>query len=149
MLLCYGCFTAKRSRKNFFKRGRLQNEKVVLDDRIDFIHPCFGGVWGFWAGRATSGRNTAFPARFNGRVDADNWVMDNGDTKSLYWAGTFVPPTDTTEPYIWDSQNDTEQTGMAILASGDDTKAFTYSDGFISYEVSALGTTTTVRLSKS
>ena len=77
------------------------------------------------------------------------WVMDNGDTKSLYWAGTFVPPTDTTEPYIWDSQNDTEQTGMAILASGDDTKAFTYSDGFISYEVSALGTTTTVRLSKS
>lgn len=77
------------------------------------------------------------------------WVMDNGDTKSLYWAGTFVPPTDTTEPYIWDSQNDTEQTGMAILASGDDTKAFTYSDGVISYEVSALGTTTTVRLSKS
>lgn len=76
------------------------------------------------------------------------WVSDNGDTKSLYWAGTFVAPETTDEPYSWDSENDTEQTSTALLASGDATKTFTYEDGQISYEVSALGTTTTVKLEK-
>lgn len=76
------------------------------------------------------------------------WVSDNGDTKSLYWAGTFVPPENTDEPYTWDSENDTEQTSMALLASGDEIKTFTYENGQISYEASALGTTTTVRLEK-
>ena len=76
------------------------------------------------------------------------WVSDNGDTKSLYWAGTFDAPTTTEEPYTWSSINDTEQTASALLASGDETKSFTYEDGEISYEASALGTTTTVRLEK-
>ena len=76
------------------------------------------------------------------------WVSDNGDTKSLYWAGTFTAPSTADEPYSWDSENDTEQTSTALLASGDDIKTFTYEDGQISYEVSALGTTTTVRLEK-
>ena len=76
------------------------------------------------------------------------WVSDNGDTKSLYWAGSYVAPKTADEPYSWDSENDTEQTSVALLASGDETKTFTYEDGQISYEVSALGTTTTVRLEK-
>lgn len=76
------------------------------------------------------------------------WVSDHGDTKSLYWAGTFEAPAETGEPYSWVSINDTEQTSMALLASGDDEKTFTYEDGQISYEVSALGTTTTVRLER-
>lgn len=37
---------------------------------------------------------------------------------------------------------------MALLASGDDTKDFTFKDGVISYEASAMGTTTTVKLEK-
>ena len=76
------------------------------------------------------------------------WVSDNGDTKSLYWAGSFTPPETADEPYTWDSENDTEQTSAALLASGDETKTFTYENGQISYDVSALGTTTTVRLEK-
>lgn len=77
------------------------------------------------------------------------WVSNNGDTKSLYWSGTFVAPETTDEPYTWVSENDKEKTGAAILASGDDTKTFTYEDGQISYSASAMGTTTTVRLEKS
>lgn len=77
-----------------------------------------------------------------------NWVSDNGDTKSLYWAGTFVAPTTADEPYSWDSQNDKEQTSTALLASGDDIKTFTYADGQLSYEASALGTTMTIRMEK-
>lgn len=76
------------------------------------------------------------------------WVSDNGDTKALYWAGTFDAPTTADEPYTWESVNDKDQTDMAILASGDDTKTFTYQGGVISYEVSAMGVTQTVKLEK-
>ncbi|MEL4861611.1 hypothetical protein AAEU42_10230 [Pseudoflavonifractor phocaeensis] len=76
------------------------------------------------------------------------WVSDGGDTKSLYWAGSFTAPTTADQPYTWDSENDTEKTSTALLASSDDTKAFTYENGQISYEVSALGTTTTVKMEK-
>jgi len=76
------------------------------------------------------------------------WVSDNGDTKSLYWAGSLVAPTTSDEPYIWDSENDHSKTDSAMLASGDDTKTMTYQNGVLSYEASALGTTTTVKLEK-
>ena len=76
------------------------------------------------------------------------WVSDNGDTKSLYWAGTFVAPTVADEPYKWDSKNDHSKTENAILASSDDTKTMTYQNGVLSYEASAMGTTTIVKLEK-
>ena len=77
-----------------------------------------------------------------------NWISDGGDTKSLYWAGTFDAPTEAVEEYTWTSNNDHEQTDSALLASGDDTKEFTYKDGVLSYEASAMGSTTTVELEK-
>ena len=76
------------------------------------------------------------------------WVSDNGDTKSLYWAGTFTAPTSSDEPYTWDSVNDRSKTDMALLASTADTKTMKYEKGIISYEASALGTTTTIKLEK-
>ena len=36
----------------------------------------------------------------------------------------------------------------ALLASGDETKTFTYENGILSYEASALGTTTTVKMER-
>ena len=44
--------------------------------------------------------------------------------------------------------NDTEKTDSALLASGDETKTFTYSDGQITYDVTAMGITETVKLEK-
>ena len=76
------------------------------------------------------------------------WVNEDDETKALYWAGTYVAPETADEPYTWDSENDKEKTDSSILASGDDTKTFTYQDGQISYEASALGVTKTVRLEK-
>ena len=76
------------------------------------------------------------------------WVSDNGETKALYWAGTYTAPTTADEPYTWQSQNDKDKTGTALLASGDDEKKFSYADGVLSYEVSAMGVTQTVKLEK-
>lgn len=85
-------------------------------------------------------------ATIQGETITIYWVSNSGDTKSLYWAGTYVAPTTTDEPYSWDSENDHSQTDSSLLASGDDTKTITYENGKLSYSASALGTTTTVRL---
>lgn len=77
-----------------------------------------------------------------------NWVSDGGDTKSIYWVGSFIAPTESTNSYSWTSERDKEATDSALMASSDDTKEFTYSDGVISYQTSALGTTTTMKLKK-
>ena len=74
-------------------------------------------------------------------------MSNNGDTRSLYWAGTFAVPTEAGS-FTFDSVNDTDKTDVAMLASGDPTKTFSYADGEISYEASALGSTTTVRLAR-
>jgi hypothetical protein len=75
------------------------------------------------------------------------WVSNGGDTKALYWAGTYEAPS---EPgaYEWVSENDTSQTDSALLASGAPDKTFSFDGNEISYEVSALGSTTTVRLER-
>lgn len=74
------------------------------------------------------------------------WVAT--DTKSLYWAGTVATPADAYDSFTWDSLNDTSKTESAIMASGDEKKTFTYENGELSYEVTALGTTMTVRLER-
>lgn len=76
------------------------------------------------------------------------WVSNNGDTKSLYWAGTYVAPTTADEPYTWESENDTSQTSTALMASSDATKEFAYQEDELSCKVTALGTTMTVRFTR-
>lgn len=77
-----------------------------------------------------------------------NWVSDNGDSESLYWEGSYVAPTEYNETYTWDSQNQRDESKIALMSSNDDTKTITYEDGQLSYEVGVMGVTTTVRLEK-
>lgn len=75
-----------------------------------------------------------------------NWV--SADSTSLYWAGTYTAPEKAVKEYTWVSENDKEKTESALLASSDDTKEFTYKNGVISYEASAMGTTKTIELKR-
>ncbi len=105
-------------------------------------------ILGQWKQTNSNSKDT-----FHGAVITDDtieiyWVSDGGDTRSLYWAGSYVAPENLDSEYTWDSENDHDKTGMGWLASSDDTKTFTYKDGVISYEASALGSTTTVKLEK-
>lgn len=101
---------------------------------------------GVWTQVDASDGDSYQQATISGDEITINWVAP--DSTSLYWAGTYVSPTTADEPYTWTSENDTAKTGSALLASMDETKDFTYENGQISYEVSAMGTTTTVRLEK-
>lgn len=74
------------------------------------------------------------------------WVSDGGESLSLYWSGSYDNPSEIGNEYTWESVNDKEKTAFALLASGDDTKTFTYKDGELTYTASALGTTKTVHL---
>ena len=76
------------------------------------------------------------------------WVSNNGDTKSLYWAGSFIPPKEYCTTYAWDSQNDKTSTGKSLLAANGDTKTFIYENNQISYEATALGVTKTMKLER-
>lgn len=76
------------------------------------------------------------------------WVSEGDGTSSLYWAGTFTPPTMGGDTYSWTSTNDHSKTDAALLASNDDTKAFVYRNGEISYTASAFGSSTTVRMTR-
>jgi hypothetical protein len=86
-------------------------------------------------------------ATISGTTIEINWVSDGGDTKSLYWAGTYTAPTKAGD-FTWTSTNDTAKTEPAMLASSDPTKEFTFSGDELSYSASALGTTTTIRMSR-
>ena len=70
------------------------------------------------------------------------------DTKSLYWKGTYQAPAAAGD-WKWTSQDDTETMASALLASQDATKDFTYTkaDG-VSWETTAVGTTTVVKTAK-
>lgn len=103
---------------------------------------------GDWKQVNSSSDDSYQQATISGDTIEIYWVSDGGDTKSLYWAGSFEAPTTADEPYSWESKNDHDKTDSALMASSDDTKKFTYEKNQISYEASALGTTTTVRLEK-
>ena len=110
--------------------------------------PAAADLTGDWKQVNAASEDSYQVATIQGDTIEIYWVTESADTKSLYWAGTFVAPETADEPYTWESANDTEKTGSALLASGDETKTFTYQDGQISYDVSAMGMTQTVRLEK-
>lgn len=103
---------------------------------------------GQWKQSNSSSNDSYMTAVISGDTMEIYWTSENGDTNSLYWAGSFTAPDTADEPYKWISENDHSKTDMAMLASGDDTKEFTYQNGVISYTASALGTTKTVKLEK-
>lgn len=103
---------------------------------------------GNWKQNNSASDDGWMTATIDGNTITANFVTDNGDTTSLFWVGTFTPPTDDKSPYTWTSTRDTAATDSALLASTDPTKDFVYEDGEISFPVSIAGSSATVRLSK-
>lgn len=75
-----------------------------------------------------------------------NWILDD-DTTAIYWIGSFDAPEED-KKYTWTSVKAADKTASAMLASGDDTKEFTYEAGVISYSSTILGVTKKMRLKK-
>ena len=72
----------------------------------------------------------------------------SGNTRSLYWAGTFTPPETAEEPYTWESDADQVKMNNQLFTSSLDKKEFTYDKGTISYTSSIMGIETKRQLTK-
>ncbi|MBU3219599.1 hypothetical protein [Clostridium algidicarnis] len=136
-----GCSSTSTSSANGDNTPATSTESKTTEKQI----PDFTGEWKQENSKSDDSYQVA---TISGDTIEIYWVSDNGDTKSLYWAGSFIAPTIADEPYIWNSENDHSKTDSAMLASTDDTKAMTYQNGVLSYKASAMGTTTTVKLEK-
>lgn len=102
---------------------------------------------GTWKQTNSESEDSYQEATIEGDTITVNWVSNNGDTKSLYWVGTFPAPTEGGKQTIT-SEGDVDQMSTAMMASTDETKEFTIDNGELSYEVGMMGTTTTVRMEK-
>lgn len=103
---------------------------------------------GAWKQSNPNSENSYQQATITADTITVDWVTDGGNTTSIYWVGTFQAPSSSNGPYTWSSQRDAAATKSALLASSDATKEFTHDGDTISYKVSAMGTTTTVKLKK-
>ncbi len=123
------------------------NNEVVQENNEKIKDPV--DLTGTWKSKNNDG--AWMEATINADTISIDWVSDNGDTRSIYWVGSYTAPTEYSEEYTWISTNDKEQTETALLASPADEKDFTYSDSNkeLSYQVSVAGTTTKMRMSKS
>ena len=138
-LVLVGCSSAPAENVGLSEPSSTQNASATPEPAPDLS--------GEWKQTNSQSDDSYQAATISGDTIEINWVSNNGDTRSLYWAGTFAVPTEAGS-FTFDSVNDTDKTDVAMLASGDPTKTFSYADGEISYEASALGSTTTVRLAR-
>jgi hypothetical protein len=74
--------------------------------------------------------------------------MDTRDQSGIYWLGTFDTDKGTVKGFTTVSKGDPDAMEKSLFGSQSKTKSFTYKDGEISYKLTILGTTTTVRLAK-
>ncbi|TFC01613.1 hypothetical protein E3O42_09570 [Cryobacterium adonitolivorans] len=103
---------------------------------------------GEWKQTNSNSTDAYQTATITGEQITVNWVNDAEATKAVYWIGSYAAPTEDTESYSWDSQGDVAQMENAILASGDSAKTFTYKDGVLTYELTAMGVTMTVEMNR-
>jgi len=128
--------------------GTAATPASAVDSKAAEEAPKAPELTGAWKQSNSSSEKSYQQAKITADTITVEWVTDAGDTTSIYWVGTFKAPKDASEPYKWTSKRDAAATKSALLASTDDTKEFTYEGGAVSYKVSALGTTKTVKLTK-
>lgn len=103
---------------------------------------------GEWKQSNPNSADTYQAATITGEQITIDWVNAADSTKAAYWIGTYVAPTEDTESYSWDSQGDVAQMETALMTSSEPAKPFTYEGGLLTYEVSAMGATVTVEMSR-
>lgn len=75
-----------------------------------------------------------------------DWIMDNGDSRAVYWVGTYDAPSEEVSEYSWTSEKDIDATQYALLASIADTKDFKYEEGELNFEFEMMGMQMTIRM---
>lgn len=72
------------------------------------------------------------------------FILEGDETPWTYWVGTYEVPADGKKEFSWISENTYD--GNGLMASGDETKEFTYKDDKISYPITIQGESGTITL---
>lgn len=136
-----GCSTPEPADSPASTGNSAENERV--DEVEDMPEPV--SLEGEWKQTNSDDPERWQTASITGDAIEVYWVADAGDTTALYWAGSLEIPSDA-DTFTFDSVNDTTKTANAILASGAETKTFSYENGELSYDVTVQNVTRTVRL---
>lgn len=113
------------------------------------LSACGGGsdkpasLQGKWASDSSNGTSMNAVVK----NDVIKITIDDEDSSSLYWQGTFAKTATNGDTIV--SKADTAALESSILGSQNKTKAFTYDDGTLTFDMSMMGTTKHVKLSKS
>lgn len=118
--------------------------RVIISDSQSYPTTLIGS----WTQKNSAGSEAYMTAIIGDDVIQIYWITDGGDSKSLYWWGSFDKPENLDAVYSWESINDHSKTDSSMLASSDSTKEFLYKNGELSFSASAMGTTKTVRMVK-
>lgn len=102
---------------------------------------------GTWVEKNPKSKDMVQEATITADTIVVNWKQTDGTT-ALYWAGSYEAPKDASTSYEWTSTGDKDKMSSALLASQDATKKFAYKDGKLTFQVSAMGVTTTSQLEK-
>lgn len=81
----------------------------------------------------------------NGEIEIV-WVDEAESISALYWVGTV--PDEVTSGDIFVSEADRNALDTSLLGSQSETKAFTYADGTLSYDLTVMGVTQTITLER-
>lgn len=76
------------------------------------------------------------------------FVLENGNTRALYWRGSFALPEPGTNTFSYESKRDDALMERALFASQSETKKFTVENGFLRFEVTVQGVTKSFELTR-
>lgn len=71
---------------------------------------------------------------------------DDGEIRALYWKGEIPESIVSGDPFV--SNGDVEAMNESLLGSLDETKAFIYEAGELSFELTVMGVTQTITMTK-
>jgi hypothetical protein len=131
-----GCSSPEPSGSSSNESGSNQSEETDQVEEEPAPEPV--SLEGEWKQTNSDDPERWQKATITGDTIEVSWVADAGDTEALYWAGTVEVPAEG-ESFSFDSVNDTTKTDSAMLASGDETKTFTYENGERSYDGTVQG----------
>ena len=94
-------------------KSKSKEESVDVSDESAQVTEEPTDLTGTWKSEANEG--SWMEAVISADTISIDWISDDGDTRSIYWIGTYAAPTEYVDDYTWTSERDKEQTDSKRL----------------------------------
>ena len=108
--------------------------------------PDYLGTWKQKGADGEEGEDTWLEASITADTIRVDWVMESGADRMLFWSGSFDPEAAAEGTVV--SQRDNAAMDPELLASGDDTKEFAFTENSFSFPITVQGEHGTIEMEK-